>query len=94
MKEQFGRALNKIRKTQGLSQNDFAATSSRSYLSLLERGKRSPTIDKVDSLAGTMRVHGLTLLVMTYLYLDKNLDLESLLERVRSEVAHILNSDK
>lgn len=94
MKDSFGRALKKSRKAHGLSQNDFSATSSRSYLSLLERGKRSPTIEKIESLASTMGVHGLTLIAVTYLYLDKSLDLDSLLKKVRTEAEVILKSDK
>lgn len=39
------------RKSRKLSQEDFALISSRTYLSSLERGLKSPTIDKLDELA-------------------------------------------
>ena len=62
----LGSALKTIRSSRGLTQEDFSAVSSRTYLSTLERGLKSPTLDKVQELAEVMNVHPLTLLALTY----------------------------
>lgn len=63
----FGLALKQLRKSKGKTQEDFSIISSRTYLSTLERGLKSPTIDKVDEISGLMGIQALTLLVATYL---------------------------
>jgi transcriptional regulator with XRE-family HTH domain len=63
----FAEALRFIRKSKGLSQEDFGDTSSRTYVSSLERGMKSPTLGKIDDLAETLGVHPLTLLTIAYL---------------------------
>jgi transcriptional regulator with XRE-family HTH domain len=40
---------------------------SRTYLSSLERGLKSPTIDKLEQLASVLGVHPLSLLAMAYI---------------------------
>ncbi len=47
LKQAFGQALKQLRMSQGLTQEDFSDVSSRTYLSTLERGLKSPTIDKL-----------------------------------------------
>ncbi|OLO11216.1 transcriptional regulator [Chromohalobacter japonicus] len=82
----FGTALQRCRKAHGLSQEDFSEVSSRTYLSSLERGLKSPTLAKVDELASVLGVHPLTLLAECYRLRDDQDDVEALLERVRSEL--------
>lgn len=82
----FGTALQRCRKRRGLSQEDFAEVSSRTYLSSLERGLKSPTLTKLDELAGVLGVHPLTLLAECYRLHDEQADVEALLERVRTEL--------
>ena len=65
-RNQFARALKQARRATGLTQEDFAVESSRTYVSTLERGLQSPTLNKVDGLARVMGVHPLTLLLMAY----------------------------
>jgi transcriptional regulator with XRE-family HTH domain len=62
----FGKALQRIRKAKGISQEAFALTSSRTYVSTLERGLKSPTLSKIDDLAEFLGVHPLTLLMAAY----------------------------
>jgi transcriptional regulator with XRE-family HTH domain len=62
----FGKALQRIRKAKGISQEAFALTSSRTYVSTLERGLKSPTLSKIDELAEVLGVHPLTLLMAAY----------------------------
>lgn len=62
----FNVALRAARRCQGLSQEDFSVESSRTYISSLERGLKSPTLNKVDELAKVLDIHPLTLLVLAY----------------------------
>ncbi len=53
-----GRAIRWFRQRQGISQGDVAsrADCSVSYLSLLENGKRDPTLSTVTRIAGALQV--------------------------------------
>ena len=86
MRYAFAKALRRARKARGLTQEDFALVSSRSYLSSLERGRQSPTLEKVQALARIIGVHPLSLLTLTCLYYDKQPSLEALFDRIRSEI--------
>lgn len=85
----FGQALRKIRASKNLTQEDFSTVSSRTYLSSLERGLKSPTLEKINQLAGTLDVHPLTILVATYVKRDANLDVESLFQTIKDELAEM-----
>jgi len=65
--QRFGAGLRQARKSRGLTQEDFSTVSSRTYLSSLERGIKSPTISKVEELASVIGVHPLSLLALAYL---------------------------
>lgn len=82
----FGLALKRLRSHKKLTQEDFSSTSSRTYLSTLERGLKSPTLEKIDQLAEILGVHPITMLAEAYLIKDMAADCESLLERLRSEL--------
>ena len=66
VKNKFAEALKFARKATGRTQEDFAALSSRTYISSLERGLQTPTLSKVEDLAQLLGIHPLTLLVMAY----------------------------
>lgn len=53
VEEVFGKVLKKIRKNRKLSQEQlaFVCNLDRTYISLMERGKRNPTINTIFSLA-------------------------------------------
>ncbi|MCO8161312.1 helix-turn-helix domain-containing protein [Pseudomonas sp. 21LCFQ010] len=61
-----GAALKEVRESKGLTQEDFVGVSGRTYLSEIERGLKSPTLEKLDQLAARMGVHPLELLVVCY----------------------------
>ena len=88
----FAKALKQTRIAKGLTQEDFSVASSRTYLSLLERAQKSPTLEKIDALADTMEIHPLTLLALTYLYAKPDQDLSKLLEKISKEAAQILST--
>ena len=89
MRVAFAKALKDARKSRGLTQEDFAGVSSRTYLSTLERGKKSPTLDKLHTLAQTIGIHCLSLMTLTCMYGEKEDDLDALLSRIRKEVESV-----
>ncbi|WP_342704410.1 helix-turn-helix domain-containing protein [Burkholderia arboris] len=79
-----------LRQAKGVSQEDFGVVSSRTYVSTVERGLKSPTLGKIEQLAEVLGVHPLTLIATAYLdeYNDKGV--ESALSDLRSELLTIL----
>ena len=59
-------ALKAVRHARGITQEDFGLVSSRTYISSLERGTKSPTLGKIEQIASVMGVHPLALLVLAY----------------------------
>jgi len=89
LKKAFGQALKQMRTHKGLTQEDFSNVSSRTYLSTLERGLKSPTIDKIDEIASVMEVHPVSILVHSYLLRDRSMTIEQLFERVQKELGSL-----
>ncbi|MCP3849853.1 MAG: helix-turn-helix transcriptional regulator [Gammaproteobacteria bacterium] len=94
LKRAFGKALKQVRTHRGLSQEAFSVISSRTYLSTLERGVKSPTLDKIEVIAGKMEVHPVTLLVMTYLQDNKSESLDDFLKMIESEVIELIEDEE
>lgn len=90
---QFGRALRFVRKQQSLSQEMLDVVSSRTYISVLERGVKSPTLSKADDLANAMGVHPLTLLFLAYVDPTKDREIQSLLKQLSAEVQQLTRLD-
>ena len=85
----LGEAIKIIRTARKLTQEDFSDVSSRTYLSTLERGLKSPTINKIEQLAETMGVHPLTVLTLAYATAEKS-PIEDLAAKVLGELQSIL----
>lgn len=64
LKTSFAKVLRTIRGKRSLSQRDFASTS-RTYLSKLEGGRSSITLDKLDQVSQGLGLSPLTLLTLT-----------------------------
>ncbi|GGM29795.1 DNA-binding protein [Pseudomonas asuensis] len=91
VRNSFGQALRLVRQSQGLSQEDFSIVSSRTYVSLIERGGTSPTLEKLDSLCRALDVHPVTMIALTYLLGTGSLeDYETLLSRVSNELMKLV----
>jgi transcriptional regulator with XRE-family HTH domain len=88
-KNHFKFALRTLRKAKKLSQEDFGALSSRTYVSSLERGLKSPTLNKVDDLAQIMDVHPLTILALAYAKPDCPNGWQAVLDLVVSELTAV-----
>ncbi|HBP6726055.1 helix-turn-helix domain-containing protein [Pseudomonas aeruginosa] len=67
VKDAFGAALRLVRRKRGLTQEDFSLVSSRTFVSMLERGATAPTIEKIEDLCSVLAVHPTTLFAITYL---------------------------
>ena len=83
-------ALRTFRKVRGLSQEAFGDVSSRTYISTLERGLKSPTLAKIEVLCEVMDIHPVTLLVLAYGVNQEGS--HALLQQVRDEIAQVLES--
>lgn len=88
-KHSLATAIRTVRKARGLSQEAFSDVSSRTYMSSLERGLKSPTLHKLTELCEVMEVHPLTLLMLAYAG-DSTHQADQLLARVRQEFAAVL----
>lgn len=56
--QRFGERLKSVRKDIGISQEELAdrANLNRTYISLLERGKRNPSLTCLSSIANALEV--------------------------------------
>ncbi|MEB5485016.1 helix-turn-helix transcriptional regulator [Burkholderia pseudomallei] len=92
-KHSLATAIRTVRKARGLSQEAFSDVSSRTYLSLLERDLKSPTMHKLTELCEVMEVHPLTLLTLAYAG-DSKRNVDQLLAQVRQELQEISDDDE
>ncbi|ELF6204248.1 hypothetical protein BGP84_12855 [Pseudomonas putida] len=65
LKTSFASVLRSLRSKRNISQRDFADTTSRTYLSKLELGKSSITLDKLEQISSRLQLSPLTLLTLT-----------------------------
>jgi transcriptional regulator with XRE-family HTH domain len=86
--KRFGAGLQKARKSRGLTQEDFSVVSSRTYLSSLERGIKSPTISKVEELASVIGIHPLSLLTLAYLPASPH-ERSALCARIKADIQSV-----
>jgi len=87
-RQALGAALKSARLARGVTQEDFGEVSSRTYVSMLERGLKSPTLDKVEDIASVLAVHPLAFLCLTYMQRD-SISLKKLLETVEADVKQL-----
>ena len=85
IRQALGAALKSARRLRGLTQEDFGSVSSRTYLSTLERGLKSPTLDKIQEISEVLGVHPLTLLSMAYMQRDSK-SASQLLDAIAEEL--------
>lgn len=91
VREAFGQALRQARLQKGLAQEAFSGVSSRTNVSLLERGGTSPTLEKLDSLCSVLDVHPVSLLALTYLWKEGYTSTDELVIRVSNELRALLS---
>lgn len=84
LNEALGRALKELRTDRGISQEKVGA--SQSYVSDVERGLKSISIEKLDEFASVIGVHPATILLRGYVLMAEADVKEQLLARVGSEL--------
>lgn len=87
----FGDALKRLREVANVTQEDFGLVSSRTYISTIERGLKSPTLGKIEQLAHVLGVHPLTLLTVAYMDRFTPKDVEQTTAALRAELLSILS---
>lgn len=65
LKASFASVLRALRSKRNITQRDFADTTSRTYLSKLELGKSSITLDKLEQVSERLGLSPLTLMTLT-----------------------------
>lgn len=84
LKTSFARVLRSIRAERNISQRDFIDTS-RTFLSKLENGKSSLTLDKLEQISQSLELGPLTLLTLT-LSLESGKPAADLISELRAEI--------
>lgn len=74
IEEAFGKVLRKFRTERSLSQEELAhiCELDRTYISLMERGKRKPTITTIFALAKGLKTEASSLVMKTEQLLISN----------------------
>lgn len=90
----LGLAIRDVRISRELSQEFFSDISSRTYMSVLEHGRKQPTVSKVNDLARAMGVHPLTILTLAYLKADEISTVSELQHIVGGELLTIGKENK
>lgn len=85
LKAAVGIAIRKIRISRAVPQEELGP--SQSYVSDVERGMKSPSIEKIDDMATVLGVHPVTLLA--YAYIQAGVPPSDLLERVNFELSKL-----
>ncbi|WP_285424263.1 helix-turn-helix domain-containing protein [Pseudomonas sp. efr-133-TYG-103a] len=84
----FGSALREVRSRKEISQEQLGA--SQSFVSTVERGIRSPTIEKMEEFAERLGVNPATLIIVMQVGLDG--DADALLKKVKDEIKALRKS--
>lgn len=85
LRQAFAHALRFARGRLGLSQLDIAKTVDASYVSRLESGKSSVTVEASERLAQVLGLHPATLIALTYAARE-NLTPRQLLRRIEDDL--------
>ncbi|HPH05166.1 MAG TPA: helix-turn-helix transcriptional regulator [Methylotenera sp.] len=91
IKKSVGLAIQTSRKVKKITQEDFSEISSRTYISTLERGLYSPTVEKIDAIAKVIGIHPLTLLTLSYLINSNESDPTTILNNVKNELSQLVS---
>ncbi|MCO7622263.1 MULTISPECIES: helix-turn-helix domain-containing protein [Pseudomonas] len=78
----FGSALREVRVRKEIAQEQLGA--SQSFVSTIERGIRSPTIEKMEEFAERLGVNPATLIVL--MQVGQEGDVDELLAKIRDEI--------
>ncbi|MGJ7538389.1 MULTISPECIES: helix-turn-helix domain-containing protein [unclassified Variovorax] len=85
----FPRAFRTARVAVGISQEAFDTVSSRTYVSIIERGVNAPTLTKIDALVRVLGLHPLTVLTLAYASSPSSEETRKIQEQVAAEIANL-----
>ncbi|MDD1963762.1 helix-turn-helix domain-containing protein [Pseudomonas putida] len=88
LKSAIAVVLKAMRKARGLSQKDLAQVSSRTYVSKLERGQSSPTLEMISTLSAPLGLSPLALVAVT-IAAETGQSTRSLLQQTELEMAEL-----
>jgi transcriptional regulator with XRE-family HTH domain len=94
LRQSLAIAIKAIRKDKGLTQEDFAVVSSRTYLSTLERGLKSPTLDKLEQLADVLQMHPAAIVMVAYAMQSKPAARPILIDEISEQAKHYVQTSK
>jgi transcriptional regulator with XRE-family HTH domain len=94
-KIELGRAFRAVRRHYNFSQEDFSVASSRTFVSSIERGLKSPTIEKLTQLCDAMGTDAAAVVLLASLYSKGNRAKQSIAKDIRSvvEVVELLSNE-
>lgn len=88
LKTGFATVLKAMRVSRGLTQKHMADTTSRTYMSKLEQGRSSPTIDKLTAISGALGLSPLTLFTLT-LGVESGQTIKTLVQHLEADIADL-----
>ncbi|EOH6072770.1 helix-turn-helix domain-containing protein [Burkholderia cenocepacia] len=89
----IGKALQRLREITHITQEDFGVVSSRTYISSVERGLKSPTLGKIEQLASVLGVHPLTLLAVAYMDTLSSKEIDKTTAALHTQLLDLLEMD-
>lgn len=90
LKTAFGATLKQVRLARHLVQEDFTLVSSRTNISLLERAKTIPTLEKMEELCALMTLHPVALLAACYMKKEGKTDVSEFLKGIKKELDSLM----
>lgn len=87
LKRAIGTSLKSFRLKKNIPQESLGP--SQPYISNLEAGRGSASIDKIEQMADILGVHPISIIVAGYLTSSEAASKDQLLERIRTELAEI-----
>lgn len=85
----FGQILASYRKLKDLSQEDFEGTAHRTYISDLERGLKSPTLEMIAKLTAKLEIHPTEMVAQTFALWEKGSS-----ENLESSLDYLVNNSE
>lgn len=92
LKTGFATVLKAMRVSRGLTYKHMAEASSRGYMSKLEQGRSSPTVDKLTVISDALGLSPLTLFTLT-LSVENGQPIDTLLQRLKADIADLDSND-
>jgi transcriptional regulator with XRE-family HTH domain len=87
LKRAIGNSIKSYRLKRDIPQETLGP--SQPYISNLEAGRGSASIDKIEQMAGVLGVHPISIIFAGYLTSSEEVNKEQLFERIRVELAEI-----